>query len=218
MYKKIDMKELKLNQDFRWIITRENFFSQEECDELIKYIDKHAERKRGHNVPKWKMMEWDNVDSNEDIDKLTKPEHSENFDWGDNECILNICKNDEQKYLDKFWSVIQIANATTFKYKIKGIYHNRIQAHRYDKNDSYNPHSDFHNYKDYSTPKLTCIVFLNDGSEYEGGEFRMFDGTIIEPEVGKLVIHPAFAGHEVKQITSGHRYSCIAWAVGDTFV
>jgi len=61
-------------------------------------------------------------------------------------------------------------------------------------------------------------VFLNDGSEYEGGEFRMFDGTIIEPEVGKLVIHPAFAGHEVKPITGGHRYSCIAWAVGDTFV
>jgi hypothetical protein len=39
------MEELKLNQDFRWIITRETSFSQEECDELIKYIDKHAERK-----------------------------------------------------------------------------------------------------------------------------------------------------------------------------
>ena len=28
-----------------------------------------------------------------------------------------------------------------------------------------------------------------------------FDGTIIEPEVGKLIIHPAFAGHGVAPIT-----------------
>ena len=46
----------------------------------------------------------------------------------------------------------------------------------------------------------------------------MFDGTIVEPEMGKLVIHPAFAGHQVTPITKGHRYSCVCWAVGDTFV
>ena len=141
-----------------------------------------------------------------------------NFKWGENECLLNISRNDDEKILSKFWNAITIANQVHFKYDITGIYHNRIQAHRYDKNDSYNPHSDFHNYKDYSSLKLTCIVFLNAASEYEGGEFHMFDGTIVEPEMGKLVIHPAFAGRQVTPITKGNRYSCVCWAVGDTFV
>tara|TARA_R100000908_G_scaffold7927_1_gene2902 strand:- start:255 stop:851 length:597 start_codon:yes stop_codon:yes gene_type:complete len=198
MYKKIDMNELKLNQNFRWIVTRKNFFSNDECAMLRKYIDENAERKRGHELP--------------------KSEHSLNFKWGENECLLNISRNDDEKILNKFWNAITIANQVHFKYDITGIYHNRIQAHRYDKNDSYNPHSDFHNYKDYSSLKLTCIVFLNDASEYEGGEFHMFDGTIVEPEMGKLVIHPAFAGHQVTPITKGNRYSCVCWAVGDTFV
>ena len=191
------MDDLKLNQNFRWIITRKDFFTQEECDVMKKYIDDNSERSRGHAISK-----------TDDV----------NFKWDSSDCILNVSKNDEQKYLDKFWNAITVANQVHYKFNISGIYHNRIQAHRYDKDDSYNPHADFHNYKDYSTPKLTCIVFLNDGSEYEGGELKMFDGTIIEPEVGKLIIHPAFAGHEVTPVTKGERYSCVVWAVGDTFV
>ena len=218
MYKKIDMNDLKLNQNFRWIVTRKNFFSDDECAMLRKYIDENAERKRGHELPDWKQNEWDSVDSDKKVDDLTKSEHNMNFKWGENECLLNISRNDDEKILNKFWNAITIANQVHFKYDITGIYHNRIQAHRYDKNDSYNPHSDFHNYKDYSSLKLTCIVFLNDASEYEGGEFHMFDGTIVEPEMGKLVIHPAFAGHQVTPITKGNRYSCVCWAVGDTFV
>jgi len=198
MYKKIDMKDLKMNEDFRWGVTRPNFFSLEECETMKTYIDDNAKRARGH----FSDLNGQGV----------------NFKWGDNDCIMNISKNDEQKILDRFWNAITIANQIHYKYNITGIYHNRIQAHRYDIDDTYNPHSDFHNYNDYSTLKLTSIVFLNDHTEYEGGEFMLFDGTIIKPEVGKLIIHPAFTGHEVTPITKGARYSCVCWAVGDTFV
>ncbi len=96
----------------------------------------------------------------------------------------------------------------------------------------------------YSSLKLTCIVSLND--DYEGGEFKFFDGKTIEQKPGRLIIHPAFAGHQgefkffdgktieqkpgrliihpafaghqITEITKGKRYSCVAWAVGDTFV
>jgi predicted 2-oxoglutarate/Fe(II)-dependent dioxygenase YbiX len=57
---------------------------------------------------------------------------------------------------------------------------------------------------------------LNDN--YEGGEFKLFDGKTIEQKPGRLIIHPAFAGHQITEITKGERYSCVAWAVGDTFV
>lgn len=194
MYKNINMDDLKINQDFRWFITKPNFFSKDECEYMIKHIDKNSSRKRGHYVQ--------NLEDRTIMD--------------DNVCMLNISRNEEQKYLDKFWSAIQIANIVTFKYNLSGIFENRLQAHRYDVGDWYNPHSDFHSIQKFSSVKLTCIVFLN--TEYEGGEFSLFDGTIIEPEVGKLIIHPSFAGHGVKPVTKGKRYSCVCWAVGDTFV
>ena len=134
----------------------------------------------------------------------------------DEVCMLNISRTEEQKYLDKFWTAIKIADQTIYKYNIKGIYDNRLQAHRYDIGDWYNQHSDFHPIKNFSSVKLTCIVFLN--TDYEGGVFSLFDGTTIEPEVGKLIIHPSFAGHGVSPITKGNRYSCVCWGVGDTFV
>ena len=36
-YKNINMEELKINQDFRWFITRPNFFSKDECEYMIKH-------------------------------------------------------------------------------------------------------------------------------------------------------------------------------------
>jgi len=198
MYKPIDMESLKLNQNFKWVVEKSNFFSQEDCDFFIKYIDEQSERKQGHYTggvnPTWQ---------DEPVMK-------------DEVCMLNISRTEEQKYLDKFWTAIQVADQMIYKYNIKGIYDNRLQAHRYDIGDWYNQHSDFHPIKNFSSVKLTCIVFLN--TDYEGGVFSLFDGTIIEPEVGKLIIHPSFAGHGVSPITKGNRYSCVCWGVGDTFV
>ena len=187
MYKPIDMESLKLNNNFKWVITKDDFFSKEECEYIMNKVDKYSERKK------------------------TKYYQKE-----DSICLLNINKTDEQKYLDKFWEVISVANQVHYHYDIKGIYRNRLQCHRYDVGDWYNPHSDFYPIDQFSSLKLTCIVSLND--DYEGGEFKLFDGKTIEQKPGRLIIHPAFAGHQITEITKGERYSCVAWAVGDTFV
>ena len=42
MYKDIDLDKLKCNNDFRWYLERENFFSKDECEELIEIVDKDA--------------------------------------------------------------------------------------------------------------------------------------------------------------------------------
>ncbi len=198
MYKPIDMDSLKLNQNFKWVVEKSNFFSQEDCDFMIEHIDKESTRKQGHYTGE------------------ENPIGRKNVGMDDGVCMLNISRTTEQKYLDKFWKAIQIADQTIYKYNIKGIYDNRLQAHRYDIGDWYNPHSDFHPIQQFSSVKLTCIVFLN--TDYEGGVFSLFDGTIVKPEVGKLIIHPSFAGHGVSPITKGNRYSCVCWGVGDTFV
>ena len=63
-----------------------------------------TERKRGHELPDWKQNEWDSVNSDKKVDDLTKSEHSMNFKWGENECLLNISRNDDEKILSKFWN------------------------------------------------------------------------------------------------------------------
>jgi len=196
MYKPIDMDSLKINPNFRWFLEREEFFSKDECQEIMDMIDTQAKLKSGY------------YRGTENRDVLSKDDK--------NSCILNIKKNDSPEILNKFWGAIQLADLTTYHYGCKGIYNNRVQCHRYDVGQYYNPHADFHWLDKYSANKLTLIVFLND--DYEGGEFHFFDGKVIEPKVGKLIVHPTFAGHGVKPVTKGYRYSCVAWGVGDTFV
>ena len=193
------MNKLKVNTSFKWVLERKNFLSKDECIEMKKFIDENAKPSRS---------------------QLSKLNDKSDFDfkWGNKDCRLYMAENSEQSLLDRFWSVMTIANEVSYKYDIKGIYHNRIQAQKYVAGDLYNPHSDYHGFLDYSTLKLTSLLFLNDYSEYEGGKFSFFDGTEIEPEVGKIIISPAFYGHELSPITRGTRYSCVGWAVGDTFV
>ena len=96
-----------------------------------------------------------------------------------------------------------------------------MQLARYGKGEYYDWHADGNGVvapqlQPGMVRKISMSILLND--DYEGGEFSIFDGTVVEPEVGKLIIHPSFAGHGVSPITKGNRYSCVCWGVGDTFV
>ena len=223
MYKSIDMSTLKANPKFRWFVERENFLSQKECDDLKKVIDTQSIRQNGYYKDtrrKDAAQELANALDTENIENNLKEKVINDIVMGDHEhqsaCVINITKLDDSKLLDKFWMALKLSNMQYWNYDIRGIYRNRVQAHRYDVGDHYLPHADFHWMDDHSTTKLTCIIFLND--DYEGGEFKFFDDHIIKPAAGKLLIHPSLAGHEVMPVTKGARYSCVAWGVGDTFV
>ena len=92
MYKPIDINTLKKNPSFRWWLTRDNFFTEDECSEVREYIDNNAKPKIG---------------SYSIIDEQPIME--------DEICKLNIADIEEQKYLDKIWSLIEIANTSVFK-------------------------------------------------------------------------------------------------------
>ena len=77
MYKPIDIHVLKINQAFRWWLTRDNFFTEDECNEVREYIDNNAKPKIG---------------SYSIIDEQPIME--------DEICKLNITDIEEQKYLD----------------------------------------------------------------------------------------------------------------------
>ena len=46
---KIDMDIFKTNPKFRWFLERKNFFSKEECQEIIDLVDTEAELRSGYH-------------------------------------------------------------------------------------------------------------------------------------------------------------------------
>ena len=60
------------------------------------------------------------------------------------------------------------------------------------------------------------VVQLSDENSYEGGEL-VFGNEVVARTRGGGCIFPSWTPHEVRVVTSGVRYSLVAWAVGDYF-
>jgi len=87
---------------------------------------------------------------------------------------------------------------------------------RYKENRVMNPHCDhIHTLFDgeqKGVPIMTALGIFND--DYEGGNFVLFEEDIIELKEGDIIIFPSnfLYPHRVDAVTSGTRYSCVAWA------
>jgi len=76
--------------------------------------------------------------------------------------------------------------------------------------------------------KLSMIIPLVDGNEYEGGDFELNLNnpenenniiTIKEAKIkGTVIVFPSFVWHRVTPVTSGTRYSLVNWHQGRPFV
>jgi PKHD-type hydroxylase len=61
---------------------------------------------------------------------------------------------------------------------------------------------------------VSCTVFLNDPSEYDGGELTVSDtyGTRgVRLPAGHAVLYPGTSLHQVTPVTRGHRTACFFW-------
>jgi PKHD-type hydroxylase len=67
--------------------------------------------------------------------------------------------------------------------------------------------------------KLSCVILLNDPSEFEGGVLQlkgMEDQNLLDKQ-GSIIIFPSFIEHKVTPVTKGVRYSAVTWAGGPSF-
>ena len=82
----------------------------------------------------------------------------------------------------------------------------------------YNAHMDC----DLSAPRATCrklsvTVQLSDPGTYAGGDLQLGAVGQPGPELrgqGSIIVFPAFVEHRVTPMTSGQRYSLVAWLSG----
>ena len=61
---------------------------------------------------------------------------------------------------------------------------------------------------------LSMTIFLNDGSEYEGGELVLDSDLVsrsIKSRAGNAVLYPTYSVHRVAPVKSGVRKVCVLW-------
>jgi PKHD-type hydroxylase len=70
--------------------------------------------------------------------------------------------------------------------------------------------------------KLSAVLQLSDGADYDGGQFEMDVEQPPCPEAfkkkGSLLVFPSFAWHRVMPVTRGVRHSLVAWFDGPAWV
>ena len=94
-----------------------------------------------------------------------------------------------------------------------------LQITKYDVGDYYDWHTDMltvESLQNYSR-KLSMSMLLND--EFEGGELEIAhtqtnESFTVDLKAGTCAIFPAWVKHRVKPVTSGTRYSIVAWMNG----
>ena len=96
----------------------------------------------------------------------------------------------------------------------------RIQIGRYVDGGHYAYHKDTelpNNQK--ITRKLSAVLFLSDPKDYEGGvfEFEALEGKIDKMPQGSIIVFPSYVKHRVTPVTSGERYTAVAWVEGPAF-
>jgi len=67
--------------------------------------------------------------------------------------------------------------------------------------------------------KLSCVILLNDPSEFEGGvlQFKGMEDQNVLDKQGSIIVFPSFIEHKVTPVTKGVRYSAVTWASGPSF-
>ena len=129
----------------------------------------------------------------------------------------------EQWIVDAIWPFMEVANELSGQmFDIERV--EDIQVTKYKPGCFYEFHVDSyssHHFKDShgNVRKLSMTVQLND--DYEGGEFqvaRCCRGKLqietMEKAKGTVIVFPSSLEHQVKKVTSGERYSIVAWFKG----
>jgi PKHD-type hydroxylase len=142
----------------------------------------------------------------------------------------NIRKSDifwsyDQWIFDYIWKYMDVFNEITgLRYDISGV--ESIQITKYEKGDYYNFHFDgkgsHKNVVYEKVRKISMTIQLNE--DYEGGEFKVAwcdEGKLLTETLGKsegtIILFPSILEHCITPVTSGTRYSLVAWFIGVPF-
>ncbi len=123
---------------------------------------------------------------------------------------------------ERLASIVSELNGRWFEFDLAGFF-DPLQATRYSAEDGghYDWHTDRGTFASARPPrKLTVVVQLSNGTEYESGHTELFFGR--EPKRinrlrGSVHVFPSFVVHRVTPIVSGSRLALVGWVCGPRF-
>jgi PKHD-type hydroxylase len=122
---------------------------------------------------------------------------------------------------DELWKLALRANDDWFDFHLSKLDYIQFSEYDSDYQGEYKKHHDvfYMNGDPKYHRKLTCVIQLSDPETYEGGDFETYDiSSTLDPKDirgrGTVMFIPSFTPHAVTPVTSGVRYSLVAWIDG----
>ena len=109
-------------------------------------------------------------------------------------------------------------NKSLYNFQLTGLLEN-LQLDQYPTGGFFDWHQDFA-LRDASIRKLSVVVQLTDGSQYEGGDLEFFAGRGPHKAIrsrGTLLMFPSFVTHRIAPVTAGTRHALVGWISGPPF-
>ena len=171
----------------------------------------------GEDFFNWVEEEAAKVELQEGV--ITNSSASSDFDKNESIRKSKVSFLQSVELRDELYNVVKWVNANQFGYDIYNLAN--IQYTIYDGKDE--GHYDWHTDDEisigdarHSVRKLSLTVQLSDPSEYEGGDFELYNYQM-NPNCknkGSVLIFPSTQLHRVTPVTKGIRKSLVAWFQG----
>ncbi len=178
----------------------DKFLSPDECKQLLSIYE---------GKPTWSGGVVDDKGNDQDIDAIRRVD------------VNTVELTNQTKWVyDKLNDLIQSANEV-YQFDITGFMEN-MQLLRYSEPQDERPggHYDMHSDTGpgyLSTRKLTAIIQLTDGDEYDGCDVEVIGHGYAKRNIGDALVFPAPMLHQVTELISGHREALIVWVNGTPF-
>jgi PKHD-type hydroxylase len=174
-------------------------------------------------------MSYEKVFTSDECEKILSLTGDTNTGYLDNKVIDKEIRNTRVKQINlkenewigkRLLNIILKANDLYYKFHISRI--NEIHVLEYGKDCFYDWHIDIGATPKTCTRKISAVLFLNERTEYEGGELEWMLGPVEDDfkpgqKKGSIVLFPSFIMHRVKPVGKGVRKVLVAWAHGDSF-
>jgi PKHD-type hydroxylase len=200
---------MKQNNNWQWYMSKPNFLTSEECDELVEKIKSTEKGEQGC------LDDHIGDDHNTDFRNVTE--------WYLHKDMRDYVVGDYSSLQQKLFVAGKVCNQLSWNFNVQEV-ENNIKMIEYLPGDFFTWHSDFNNGKS-STRKLAMIIQLSDPKDYEGGSTQLAiqDPKTLEfyempKEKGTLLVFCPLLFHRVTPVESGVRYCIQEFMLGDTFV
>lgn len=125
---------------------------------------------------------------------------------------------ESEPFFRQVTDIVNSLNSQFFKFDLEGF----AEGFQFTKYEAPAGKYDLHIDKTYmqQVRKLSLVIQLSDPSEYEGGDLVLKFGkedVVAKKQQGFLTMFPSYVLHGVTPVTSGTRYSLVAWVTGPQF-